>query len=503
MARFLMFQGTASSAGKSVIAAGMIRLLRNKGLKVAPFKAQNMSLNSGVTLKGEEMGRAQILQAQAAGVEPDARMNPILLKPQGGNAIQVIVRGKVWKTCSSFEYYQYVEDLWQVVKESLSSLAQEFDFVVMEGAGSPAEINLRHKDLVNMRVAKYCNAPVILIGDIDRGGVFASLYGTWALFEEEERKLLQGFLINKFRGERRILEPALQEIEKLTGVPVLGVLPYLKLHLDEEDSLSKHLEGGERQVVGDVLRVGVIRLPHIANYTDFQPLEREPYVKLSYINSAKELAGLDLLIIPGTKNTFSDLAWLVEQGFAEAIEGFLKAGGLVMGICGGFQMLGERLVDPWGLESPKGTVSGLGVLAMETYFAQEKVLHQVEGYLADDQSARFAGYEIHMGRTHFKKAYPPFLVIDKLLGQSVQHFEGVCVDKRIFGTYVHGIFDRASFRKRFFDCLKQQKGLPVLDMDIKAAASWEDIREQELDKLSIVLEANLDPNFLSRLLAGQ
>ena len=503
MGKFLMFQGTASSVGKSVIAAGMIRLLRNKGFKVAPFKAQNMSLNSGVTLRGEEIGRAQILQAQAACIEPDARMNPILLKPQGANRIQVIAKGKVWRTCTSFEYYHYIEELWRMVKESLDSLAQEFDLVVIEGAGSPAEINLRHKDLVNMRVAKYCDAPVILIGDIDRGGVFASLYGTWALFDEEERRLLRGFLINKFRGERRILEPALQEIEKLTGVTVLGVLPYLELHLDEEDSLSEHLRDRNRKslLAGDVFRVGVIRLPHIANYTDFQPLGREPYLKLSYITSARELAGLDLLIIPGTKNTFSDLAWLKERGFNEAIEGFLKAGGLVMGICGGFQMLGERLLDPWGLESPDRVVSGLGFLAMETCFDKEKVLRRVEGYLAGDASARFAGYEIHMGKTHFEKEYPPFLVIEKILDQNSQRFEGVCVGKRIFGTYVHGVFDRASFRKRFFDLLRQEKGLSAPEE--KVTVSWEDIREKELARVSEVLEENLDPKFLDCLLAGK
>ncbi|MDK2896292.1 MAG: adenosylcobyric acid synthase [Candidatus Atribacteria bacterium] len=478
MAKFLMFQGTGSSVGKSLLTAGFIRFLARQGWRVLPFKAQNMSLNSGVTPQGEEIGRAQILQAQAAFAQPDSRMNPILLKPQGKATTQVIVRGKVWGTLSAGDYYEHLPFFWEIVKDSLHSLARECELVVIEGAGSPAEINLREKDIVNMKVATHLECPVFLIGDIERGGVFASLYGTWALLPSSERNLLRGFVINKFRGDLEILKPGLEEIEKLTRVPVLGVLPYLSLSLDEEDSLSERLS---KNSFPSAVKIGVLRFPHLANYTDFQPLAAENDVGLSYLQVEDDWSSLDLLILPGTKNTIEDLSWFWERGGKEKIEDFLDRGGKVLGICGGFQMLGEKIKDPLGIESGQKEITGLGLLKMETELKDNKTLQQVKGYWATCPAAKVEGYEIHQGESRFWTAYPPFFLQEG--GQK----EGAVREGRIFGTYLHGLFDRSSFRRHFLNWLREEKDLPPL----AATPSWSEVINQELDRWSETLEKYL------------
>lgn len=489
MARYLMVQGTGSGVGKSVIAAGLCRWYARKGWRVAPFKAQNMSLNSGVTREGKEMGRAQILQAQAAFTEPDVRMNPILLKPQGNRHSQVIVLGQVWETLEACAYYERKDSLWKTARESLYSLGESYDLVIIEGAGSPAEINLRDKDIVNMRVALEVDAPVLLIGDIEKGGVFASLYGTWALVTPPERELIKGFLINKFRGNESLLDPGLTEIERLTGVPVLGVLPWQNLAIDDEDAFAGRPERSAGSVAGRDLLVGVIRLPHLSNYTDFQPLESEPDVAVRYLRDPAELAPCDLVILPGSKNTASDLKWLVNKGLADALSRYLADRGMVLGVCGGFQMLGRSLCDPDGLESPDSWVRGLGLLDMETTFFRQKCLRRVEGVSPLFPQARMTGYEIHQGQTRLISEYQPFFQLDRMMDQSVARPEGVVVDGRIFGTYLHGLFDSGAFRRAFLNLLRASKNLPPLK---EAGISRLEETSQELDRLADLLERCLD-----------
>ena len=332
MARYLMFQGTGSGVGKSLVTAGFCRIFARKGIRVAPFKAQNMSLNSGVTPLGEEIGRAQMLQARAAMVDPDSRKNPILLKPQGDCQSQVIVRGKVWKTYEAYEYYQYKKFLCEKIIESLNSLAEEYDLICIEGAGSPAEINLREQDLVNMSVARYARIPVFLIGDIEKGGVFAQLYGTWALLTKEERELLCGFIINKFRGNYTILEPGLKEIEKLTQIPVVGVVPYSRFLLDDEDSMTEKIENSYKSLKTVDIQVGIIRLPHISNFTDFDPLTNEPDVETQYIFPDENFSKFDVIVLPGSKNTIRDLQWLKKFNLQERLESYINNGGVVLSL---------------------------------------------------------------------------------------------------------------------------------------------------------------------------
>ena len=405
MGKTLMIQGTASGVGKSLLVAGIARYFTRKGFRVAPFKAENMSLNSGVTKNGEEMARAQILQALACGIEPDSCMNPVLLKPQGG-AIQVVIRGKVWRTIPPFSLSSERPFLEKVINESFESLRRAFDLVVVEGMGSPAELNLKEQDLANMGFALRFRCPVILVGDIERGGVFASLYGTWALCTDEEKALLRGFVINKLHGEKNVLQRGIEKLEFLTGVPTFGVIPYREFILDDEDSFNLKLQKprqGYREVT-----VGVLHLPHMANTSDFQPLLLEEDVTLLFVSPHGDLTALDLLIIPGTKNTMEDLVVLHECGFRNRLQGYLARGGVVLGVCGGFQMLGMVVRDPWHLESSKDEVQGLSLLNAVTELRPEKVLRQVKGFWDDDVKARMRGYEIHHGRTMVLRSYPPF-----------------------------------------------------------------------------------------------
>ena len=346
-AKAIMIQGTMSNAGKSLVAAGLCRIFRQDGYRVAPFKSQNMALNSFITPEGLEMGRAQVMQAEAAGIQPSVKMNPILLKPTNEAGSQVIVNGEVLGTMNAWDYYDYKKKLQPKVQEAYDELASEYDIIVIEGAGSPAEINLKKEDFVNMGMAKMAKAPVLLVGDIDRGGVFAQLIGTIILLEEDEQQMIKGLIVNKFRGDRAILEPGLRLLEEKAQVPVVGVAPYLDIQVEDEDSLTERFSGG-RQV--DQIDIAVIRVPRISNFTDFNPLESIPGVSLRYVKSVQELQNPDMVILPGTKNTMEDLQWLRQSGMEAAILKLAGKGRIVMGICGGYQMLGTQLSDPEGVE---------------------------------------------------------------------------------------------------------------------------------------------------------
>ena len=448
-AKTIMIQGTASNAGKSVISAGLCRIFRQNGMRVAPFKAQNMALNSFVTREGLEMGRAQVVQAEAAGVEPCCDMNPVLLKPTGHRSSQVIVQGEVWRDMDAREYYGYKKTFQPKIIESFERLAAQYDLIVIEGAGSPAEINLRENDVVNMAMARAARAPVLLAGDIDRGGVFAALAGTMLLLTDDERTLVKGFLINKFRGDKTLLESGLVQIEGITGRRVLGVIPWIELDIDDEDSLSERLVDRRGGVNGGAAGDGaavVVRLPHIANFTDFNALSRAMPVR--YAAALSELAGARLVILPGTKNTAGDLAWLFESGIAAEIQRLVRSGTPVFGICGGFQMLGGTISDPAGVESPAGTVTAaLGLLPVDTIFSEDKTRTRVTGRisalsgpLAPLSGLPVEGYELHMGISVPKDdRLPPFsALLDTVHSQTKT--DGAFFGN-VYGTYVHGIFD--------------------------------------------------------------
>jgi len=459
----LMLQGTASHVGKSILVAALCHIFKNQGLKVAPFKAQNMALNSFVTLDGGEIGRAQAFQAEAAGIEPSVDMNPILLKPTSDMGGQVIIHGRVYGNMSAREYHRFKKEAKRYVMESYSRLSEKNDVIVIEGAGSPAEINLRENDIANMGLADMVDAPVILIGDIDRGGVFASLIGTMELLTSPERKRVQGFIINKFRGDIELLKPGLDFLENKTGLPVFGVVPYLKdIILPDEDGvvLERSQESGVRSQ--EKIKIAIIKLPRISNFTDFDPFRFETDVALRYVTRSAELDYADAVIIPGSKNTIEDLLWLRETGIAGQIVNYAKNGGRVIGICGGFQMMGRVVKDPYCMESSLKEAKGLGLLDVETVLEKEKRTYQVEAMIdarCKMQDARVKGYEIHMGETIGSNK--PFAIVAKRNGASVNIEDGaVSNDSKIWGTYIHGIFDNDGFRTIFLNNIRVRKGLP-------------------------------------------
>jgi adenosylcobyric acid synthase len=431
--RTLMIQGTTSDAGKSTLVAGLCRVMHRRGIRVAPFKPQNMSLNSAVSVDGGEIGRAQALQAQAAGIEPTSDMNPVLLKPSSDNNAQVIVHGRPVGTFGASEYHDYKRIAREAVLASYARLADLYELVLVEGAGSPAEINLREGDIANMGFAETIDCPVALIADIDRGGVFAHLVGTLALLTDSERARVTGFVINRFRGAMALLAPGLEWLEGHTGKPVFGVLPYLTgLHLDAEDSISPLPERIEET---SKLSVVVPVLPRIANHTDFDPLRAHPQVAFRYARDATNLAAADLVILPGSKSVRADLAWLHEHGWRRYLERHLRYGGKLIGICGGLQMLGERIADPLGIEGQPGESEGLGWLELNTVLHAEKQLRNVSGQLVVDD-ARVRGYEIHMGHSTGAALDRPLLRLDE------DRLEGaVSTDGQILGTYLHGLFE--------------------------------------------------------------
>lgn len=493
-----MLQGTASSVGKSLLTAALCRIFHQEGYRVAPFKSQNMALNSFITEEGLEMGRAQVFQAEAAGIKPSAKMNPILLKPTGDSYAQVIVKGKVYKNMTAVEYHEFKPQLREMIKEVYDGLINSNDIVVIEGAGSPAEINLRDKDIVNMGMAEIADSPVILIGDIDKGGVFASIYGTVMLLTEEERKRIKGVIINKFRGDKRILEPGLKMLEDLTGIPVIGVIPYGDLNIEDEDSVTQRFTR-ESNKEGKVI-VEVIQLPHISNFTDFHVFETLPDVYLRYITSGDRVGNPDLLIIPGSKNTIADLKYLRESGLEKEILRAYEEGSNVFGICGGYQILGQKIKDPLGVESSITEIKGLGLLDVETIFEGEKVTTQVEGRVTFEdeglmkhcKNTSIKGYEIHMGRTKLGKDVEALVTIDKKLGETVAYKDGA-VDKegRVFGTYLHGIFDEVAFTQRMISNILTKKGLTP---SATQPMTFEEFKNKEYDKLAKLVKENLDMN---------
>jgi adenosylcobyric acid synthase len=490
--RALFVGGTGSDVGKSVITAGLCRLLKRGGYDVAPFKAQNMALNSAVTVDGGEIGRAQALQAAACGLPPHTDMNPVLLKPNSETGSQVIVQGRAVGNMGVREYHGYKEQAFARVRESFARLAAAHELVVLEGAGSIAEINLREQDITNLRAAEMAEAPVLLVADIDRGGVFAAIIGTLELLQPAERARVLGVIVNKFRGDASLLEPGIREVEARTGVPVLGVVPFLKLALPEEDSLA--LARKQAVPAAGGVRIGVLRLERISNYTDFDPLEQEAGVELVYLDAPEQVTGLDLLILPGTKSTVADLDSLRQQGFGRAIHDYHAAGGWVAGICGGFQMLGKRIADPHGVESAREEVEGLGLLDVETTMLEFKQTHEVDGVLlpaAGDcalaGAAGVSGYEIHMGETTLGPLARPLLRLARRSGRGVELLDGaVSSDGRVWGTYLHGLFDRPEVRAALLAALRRRRGLAA------PAAAPVSTLDLELDRLADHLQAHLD-----------
>ena len=505
MANYIMMMGTSSHVGKSILATAMCRILYRKGRKVVPFKAQNMALNSYVTRDGDEMGRAQVAQAEAAGMEPMVDMNPVLLKPTGNAASQVIIMGKPVGNMSAREYHRgYSLKAFDAVKEALGRLDKEYDTIVIEGAGSPAEINLKANDIVNMRVAKYLQAPVLLIADIDRGGALASLVGTLELLDEEERALVKGLVINKFRGDVTLLTPAIDFLEEKTGKPVLGVVPHIdQMGIDDEDSVS--LEEKQAAPTEGDIRIAVIQTPKISNFTDFDALAHEKDVALYYVKSVEDLGEPDVIMLPGSKNTTEDMLYLRKSGLGEKILAHAKAGKAVIGICGGYQMLGEVIRDPQHTESQNDEAAGLGLLGMETVFASEKLTSQVVAqcqdlhFMGQSISAdNLQGYEIHMGHTTFTREADkhPFIVCQRR-GKTCASQEGTAnAAGNVFGTYIHGVFDNDVFRRSVLNALRHSKGLEALANTRNVMAE----KQKAYEHLADVVEKALDMEKLYQIM---
>ncbi len=463
MSKAIMIQGTSSSAGKSFIVTGLCRIFRQDGFTVAPFKSQNMALNSFITKDGLEMGRAQVAQAEAAGAEPSVLMNPLLLKPTGDACSQVILNGEVFGNIPAAEYYRRKPEFYPHIERAFKTLSDNYDVVVIEGAGSPAEINLLENDIVNMGVAKMTGAPVLLVGDIDRGGVFASLYGTLALLPPEDRDRVRGCVINKFRGDVEILRPGLKQLEDLAGVPILGVVPHLKVYIDDEDSLSDRI--GPGGIEKKLLDCAVVRLPRMSNFTDFSALDRHPAIGVRYVDNANRLGRPDFTIIPGSKNTQADLLWLRQSGFEAQLKHLTAEGMPLVGICGGFQMLGESISDPFEVEGG-GEVRGMELLPIRTVFEMGKVRARVKGrilplkgYFSFLSGCAFEGYEIHMGTSQMTGAGEALSEVTGLAGDTP---DGVAAG-RVFGSYVHGIFDSGELGERLAWKLLSERGLSLAD----------------------------------------
>lgn len=490
MAKSIMIQGTMSNVGKSIIAAGLCRIFQQDGYKVAPFKSQNMALNSYITKENLEMGRAQVVQAEACKIEPSVYMNPILLKPVTDMGSQVIVMGEIVGNMRAMDYFKRKKEYIPIIKKAYDTLSQEYDIIVIEGAGSPAEINLKQDDIVNMGMAKLVDAPVLLVGDIDRGGVFAQLIGTVDLLEPDEQNRIKGLLINKFRGDKSILVPGLDMIYERCKKEVLGVVPYINLDIDEEDSLAETLH---QKKANSLLDIAVIRLPKISNFTDFRALEMESIVSIRYVEKTSELKYPDMVILPGTKNTIKDMKWLRESGMEAAILKLKDT--LIFGICGGYQILGEEIVDVCGAED-YGKIRGMGLLPMVTMFESEKTRTRVEGVVTELKGefqslsgAKVSGYEIHMGKSKISR--------NEKEEYDLQEGDFLCIDGNlegykkgnVMGSYLHGIFDEEEFRRGLLEILCKRKGLAF---ELEEEMSYQEYKESQYDKLADVLRENVD-----------
>ena len=482
MIRTIMIQGTTSDAGKTTLVAAICRILKNRGISVVPFKPQNMALNSAVTEDGGEIGRAQALQAQAAGLKPHTDMNPILIKPTSDTKAQIIIHGKAVSDMDAVVYHDYKKHAMNAVLESYRRLQTQYDVIVVEGAGSPAEINLRDRDIANMGFAEAVDCPVIIIADIDRGGVFAHLVGTLDLLSASEQKRVIGFVINRFRGDLSLLQSGLDWLEQKTRKPVLGVIPYVQgLKLDAEDALDRRATKNSNAK----LRIAVLALPRISNHNDFDALRFNSEIDFTWVGPEHAIPACDLIIIPGSKNVCADLQFLRDQGWDKSIAKHLRYSGKLIGICGGFQMLGETLNDPSAIESAIGEIKGLGYLAMNTILKPEKILRQQQGFLWD-KSTSVVGYEIHCGISQGAALSKPAFYFEQ---------EGALVpdgamsdDNQIFGTYLHGLFDSAE---------ATQKILQWVGVELDCFVSIDDLREQELNRLASEVEAVLNLDWLN------
>ena len=473
-----------SNAGKSLLCAGLCRIFRQDGYRVAPFKSQNMALNSFATKEGLEMSRAQAVQAEAAGTEPLVCMNPILLKPTDDQGSQVIINGRSIGNMKARDYFGYKTELIPVIKEAFRNLEDQFDIIVIEGAGSPAEINLKENDIVNMGLAEMVDAPVLLVGDIDRGGVFAQLLGTLMLLEDDERARVEGLIINKFRGDASLLDSGIEMLEEKGGVPVAGTVPYVDIKVEDEDSLSDRLTADRRGLID----IAVIRLPKISNFTDLDVFEQYPDVSVRYVDEPADLRGADMVVIPGSKSTIADLGWMKDRGLADGIIRLSREGVPVFGICGGYQMLGTGVSDPEGVEGG-GEVSGLGLLPVSTVLSGEKRTVQFRGRFADAggilsglSGLEIEGYEIHMGRTF------PDGCMGHYASDLTSDDTGVC-SGNVYGTYIHGVFDAGGVAETVVKALADKKGVELSDYD---AAGHREFKEKEYDRLADVLREHLD-----------
>ncbi len=492
-ARTIMIQGTGSDVGKSVVTSAFCRILAQAGYRVAPFKSQNMALNSFITSSGGEIGRAQAVQAEAAMAEATVDMNPVLLKPGADDNSQVIFAGKARKHMTAREYFASREQVMPVIRKSLHRLLNSFEVVVLEGAGSPAEINLREKDMVNMTIARMIKAPVILTASIDKGGVFADIVGTLELLNQEERDLVKGIIINKFRGDLSRFKSGIDFIEEYTGLPVLGVIPYLEeMKLPEEDSLIAYNFGSEDYE----LDIAIVILPHISNFTDFDFLAFEPATRLRYVKRVEELGSPDLIIIPGSKNTIEDLEYLVQTGMVKKIKELHRAGTSVVGICGGYQMLGKKIKDPAGIETERKQIKGIGLLNSETWMEPEKVTSQVRAkalgnfsFFQENNTDNLTGYEIHQGRTEIGPGLSPLFNIERLESGEKRVDGAISEDGRVWGTYLHGLFDNDSFRRSLINFLREKKGLEPL---AASSISAREDREQGFNEFADLVRNSLD-----------
>ena len=493
MAKKIMIQGTMSGVGKSLLTAGLCRVLRQDGFRVAPFKSQNMSLNSYITDEGLEMGRAQVVQAEACGIAPSVYMNPILLKPVTNMGSQVIVNGEVRGNMQAADYFKYKKALIPDIIHAFDELSSRYDVIVIEGAGSPAEINLKKDDIVNMGLAKMLRSPVLLAGDIDRGGVFAQLIGTLMLLEEDERELVKATIVNKFRGDLEILRPGISMLEERSGKPVAGVLPYLQVDIEEEDSLTDRFSSQKRDAALDIV---VIRLPKISNFTDFMAMEATEGVGLRYVEKSRDLGRPDMVILPGTKNTIADLIWLRSSGLEASIKRLAGEGVPVFGICGGYQILGDMIRDPENTEGG-GEVAGMGLLPIKTEFHPEKNRLRCSGYVeaegdvfASLHGVRVEGYEIHMGISRLKDGGVPLVIF------SDGRKDG-CIAGNIAGTYLHGFFDESCCRNAIFSALCERKGIPPLEENAFDLSKY---KNEQFDLLAEAVRENLDMPFIYQLI---